>query len=137
TLRPQRTPIRGRICESAVENTSVRKLLAVAGATQRRKLHRRYCGAARKSVCIYCAAILLARITSHARADEGNGERADNTHCTSLRRCPAFPCSSRGTPSTDAADHLVLFAMSSSTGFHFACSACTNAMASAGDIARV
>src|SRR5262249_14600351 len=59
------------------------------------------------------------------------------TQCTSSRRCPAFPCSSRGTASTDAADHLVLFAMSSSTGFHFACSAGTNAMASAGDIARV
>ena len=31
---------------------------------------------------------------------------------------------------------FVLFAMSSSTGFHFRCSACTKVMASAGDIAR-
>src|SRR5262249_39424923 len=34
-------------------------------------------------------------------------------------------------------DQFVLFAMSSSTGFHLRCSACTKVMASAGDIARV
>jgi hypothetical protein len=53
----------------------------------------------------------------------------------SKRIPPSFPC--------EAAAHcrhisqFVLFAMSSSTGLHFRCSACTKAMASAGDIARV
>ena len=67
----------------------------------------------------------------------------DTTHAIAAAGAVGLPCQtcSSQVPMRNwrlsSPYQFVLFAMSSSTGFHLRCSVCTKVMASAGDIARV